>query len=127
VGNDEAGVVTLPRPASCGGADKIETKEDKPEIEPGRAIDVGAGDAGTESGFEESGGGTNPGEGNEKEHSQMDRAEGVNGSPNGGVAASGLDLLFTRFGQWHPWRIEGTGGRTRGATLHTGYSLSWRL
>jgi hypothetical protein len=26
----------------------------------------------------------------------------VNGSPNGGVAASGLDLLFTRFGQWHP-------------------------
>jgi len=102
VGNDEAGVVTLPRPASCGGADKIETKENEPEIEPGRAIDVGAGDAGTESGFEESGGGTNPGEGNEKEHSQMDRAEGVNGSPNGGVDASGLDLLFTRFGQWHP-------------------------
>ena len=68
MGDDEANVVTLPRPTSCGGADKIETKENKPEIEPGRAIDVGASHAGTESRLEKSGGGTNPGEGNEKKH-----------------------------------------------------------
>ena len=99
MGDDETGVVPLPRPASCGGADKIETKENEPKVEPRGAIDVSAGDAGAESGLEKGSGNANPGEGNEEKHSQMDRAECVDGSPNSGLATSGLDLLLTRFGQ----------------------------
>lgn len=99
MGDDETGVVPLPRPASCGGADKIETKENEPKVEPWGAIDVGAGDAGAESGLEKGSGNANPGQGNEEKHSQMDRAECVDGSPNSRVATSGLDLLLTRFEQ----------------------------
>jgi hypothetical protein len=122
VGDDKSCVMTLPRPAGGGRADQVETEKNEPKIEPGGTVHVGTGDTGTETGFKEGGGGANSSQGEEKEHRKVKRAEGVNGFPKRGMNSPCLDPFFTRFGQRHKKRIDRSWGRTRGATLRTGYS-----
>lgn len=47
--DDESEMVALPRPPGNGGADEVEAKKNEPEIEPGGAVDVSAGDAGAKA------------------------------------------------------------------------------
>ena len=51
VGDDEAGVVLLPRVARESGGGEVDPEEDEPGVEPGRVVDVGAGDLGVEARF----------------------------------------------------------------------------
>ena len=117
MGDDEAEVVFLPRPAGHGGADKIQAEEKEPQIEPGRAVNVGAGDAGTKSGLEKSGRNTNSGQGDEQEHGEVDGAQGVDPPPQGGLASASEDLFIAGGRSRHGKRIGRSVGRTRGTNF----------
>ena len=117
MGDDEAEVVFLPRPAGHGGADKIQAEEKEPQIEPGGSVNVGAGDAGTKSGLEKSGRNTNSGQGDEQEHGEVDGAQGVDPPPQGGLASASEDLFIAGGRSRHGKRIGRSVGRTRGTNF----------
>jgi hypothetical protein len=66
MGDDEAGVVAFPRPASGSRTNKVEAEKKKPEVEPRRTVDVGPGYAGVEPGLEKRGSGADASEGYEE-------------------------------------------------------------
>ncbi len=101
MGDNEPCVVAFEGPTGGGGADKIEAEKNEPKVEPGGAVDVSAGDAGAEAGFEEGGNGTDSGESDEEEHGEVEGAEGVDSAPNRGAGAAGGDHLFTGFVERH--------------------------
>jgi len=110
-------VVAFEWPTGGGGADEIETEKNEPKIEPRGPVDVGAGDAGAEPGFEKGSHGTDSGESDEEEHGEVEGAEGVDSAPNRGAGAAGGDHLFTGFVERHKRIIEGTSERTRGVSV----------
>jgi hypothetical protein len=121
MGNHESEVVLLPRPAGHRRADKIQAEEEEPEIEPGRAIDVSAGDAGTKSGLEKSGRDADSRQGDEQEHGEVNGAQGVDRPPQRGLASASEDLFIPGSRGGHGYRIDRSFGRTRGPILVTGY------
>ena len=107
-------MVAFEGPTGGGGADKIEAEKNEPKVEPGGAVNVSAGDAGAEPGFEKGGNGADSGESDEEEHGEVEGAEGVDAAPNRGAGAAGGDHLFAGYVERHGKRIEGTSERTRG-------------
>ena len=60
----------------------VQGEKQEPDIEPGRVVDVGAGDPGAKAGFEKRGHSTDPGQAEEKEDRQIERSQGVDGAPD---------------------------------------------
>ena len=114
MGDNETCVVAFERPTGGGGADEIEAEKNEPKVEPGGTVDVSAGDAGAEPGFEKGGHGADSGKSDEEEHSEVEGTEGVDGAPNRGAGAAGGDHLFAGFVERHKMIIEGTSERPRG-------------
>ena len=122
MGDDETEMVALPRPAGGGRTDEIQAEENKPEVEPRRAIDISAGHSGIEAGLQKRGGGADSRESNKEQNGQIQRAKSIDSPPDEGSGDTFFPDFFLSRVNRHPMRIEGGGGRTSGALLRTGYS-----